>query len=349
MADPVHFAKLAEGVEAWNRWRRENPHVNVDLRDAKLSERDLDKVDFSRAELWGATLSGAYLKQAKLGDAGLYRADLRDADLSGACLAKARMSETFLRAARFIGTDLREADLRNADLTEADFSGADLRAANLSGATLVNTQMARAKLSGCAVFGISAWNVQLEDAEQTNLTITPHGESPIQVDNLEVAQFIYLLLHNEKIRGVIDTVGKKAVLILGRFTSERKAVLDAIRDALRGKGYLPILFDFEKPGTRDTHETIVTLAGMARFIVADITDAKSIPQELGSIVPNMPSVPVQPLLQAGFEPWAMFDHIRRYPWVLPLLRYDSEAALMAVLEGSIIRPAEGRARAQAPI
>jgi hypothetical protein len=33
---------------------------------------------------------------------------------------------------------------------------------------------------------------------------------------LEVAQFIYLLLHNEKIREVIDTIGKKGVLILNQ-------------------------------------------------------------------------------------------------------------------------------------
>jgi hypothetical protein len=43
--------------------------------------------------------------------------------------------------------------------------------------------------------------------------ITPRDESVIQLDNLEVAQFIYLLLNNEKIRDMIDTLGKKAVLI----------------------------------------------------------------------------------------------------------------------------------------
>jgi hypothetical protein len=44
--------------------------------------------------------------------------------------------------------------------------------------------------------------------------ITPEEESVIQVENLEVAQFVYLLFNNEKIRDVIDTIGKKAVLIL---------------------------------------------------------------------------------------------------------------------------------------
>ena len=36
------------------------------------------------------------------------------------------------------------------------------------------------------------------------------------------------MLHNQKIRDVIDTITSKAVLILGRFTDERKAVLDAL-------------------------------------------------------------------------------------------------------------------------
>ena len=108
-------------------------------------------------------------------------------------------------------------------------------------------------------------------------------------DNIEVAQFVYLLLHNEKIRDVIDTIGKKAVLILGRFTAERKAVLDALREELRKRDYLPILFDFDVPATRDITETVSLLARMARFVVADITDARSIPQELSVIVPDLPS------------------------------------------------------------
>ena len=58
------------------------------------------------------------------------------------------------------------------------------------------------------------------------------------------------MLNNQKVREVIDTITSKAVLILGRFTDERKAVLDALRDELRKRDYLPILFDFEKPGPK---------------------------------------------------------------------------------------------------
>jgi hypothetical protein len=69
---------------------------------------------------------------------------------------------------------------------------------------------------------------------------------------------IYLLLNNQKIRDVIDTITSKLVLILGRFTPERKIVLDAIRDELRKRSYLPVLFDFEKPSNRDVTKTVST-------------------------------------------------------------------------------------------
>jgi hypothetical protein len=35
----------------------------------------------------------------------------------------------------------------------------------------------------------------------------------VTVDNIEVAQFVYLLLHNEKIRDVIDTVGRGSLVL----------------------------------------------------------------------------------------------------------------------------------------
>jgi hypothetical protein len=172
------------------------------------------------------------------------------------------------------------------------------------------------------------------------LVITQANEPEITVDNIEVAQFIYLMLNNQKVRDVIDTITSKAVLILGRFTDEHKAVLDALREELRKRNYLPILFDFSVPATRDITETVSLLA---RFIIADLTDPSSIPKELEA-VPDL-AVPVQPLLEGSSRPYAMFRDYWKYDWVLPVYRYEGIEPLLATLAEKVIAPAEGKVKA----
>jgi hypothetical protein len=103
----------------------------------------------------------------------------------------------------------------------ANLSGANLSGASLYGATLVKTDLTDADLTGCRIYGASAWRLKLDRTRQQNLVITDTDEPEVTVDNIEVAQFIYLLLHNEKICDVIDTIGKKGALLLGRFTEGR--------------------------------------------------------------------------------------------------------------------------------
>ena len=425
--NPEHFAKLREGVAAWNRWRSSFPDVrpdlrqvsladarlfgtsaepqlsHIDLRDAILFGADLARADLRRAnlrnaDLRGADLSGANLFEANLSQAQLIEAtadsanlsgailtevnlrgadlsgaDLRAADLSGATLSRAVLNganlsratlrRTFLRGATLKLCDLTGAFMSDVDFGEADLSGANLTDAHLRGAYLNETSLANAELSGanltyarfvqvdlsgaslknCSIYGISAWGLNMDRADQSNLVITRPDESTITVDNLEVAQFIYLLLNNRKIRDVIESITSKAVLILGRFTAERKPVLDALRDELRRRDFLPIVFDFDKPSSRNLTETVSTLAHIARFVIADITEAKSIPQELQRIVPDLPSLPVQPLLLASEYKYGMFRDFEDYPWVLEPYRYDSLEQLVASLEERVLNPVIAKA------
>ena len=213
-------------------------------------------------------------------------------------------------------------------------------------ASLVGTTLQRARISQSIVYGISAWGVNLDGALQKELRVTGRREDSVTVDDLEVAQFIYLMLHNEKIRNIIDTVTSKVVLILGRFSPERKAFLDAIRNELRKGEYnlSPVLFDFSAPTDRNLTETVTLLARMARFIIADLTDPSSIPQELQAIVPHV-HVPVVPLLHvASPQEYAMFlDHLD-FPWVLDVQRYGDVQDLLDSFAYRVIIPAENYRR-----
>lgn len=320
---------------------------HASLYGANLAKANCETANFTRADLSTADLTRSNFRRAILSGARMSRAMADRADFSGADLSRANLLKAYLSRASFHDANLTQADLTMAYLTETDLSGANLSQAGLILATLVGSNLERANLTNCRVYGISAWDVRLEQAIQSNLVITPvWAETAIQVDNLEVAQFIYLLLNNQKVRHVIDTITSKVVLILGRFTEERKLILDAIREELRKRDYLPVLFDFEKPSSRDITETVRTLAHMARFIIADITDAKSIPQELMAIVPNLPSVPVQPLLLASQQEYGMFEHLRRFPWVLEPVLYENQASLLMELEPKVITPAEAKANQQ---
>jgi len=173
--------------------------------------------------------------------------------------------------------------------------------------------------------------------------ITPQGENDVTTDNLRIAQFLFLLLDNEEIRNVLDIVTSKVVLILGRFTPERKAVLDALRTALRRQYWVPVVLDFERPSNRNLTETISTLAHLARFVIADLADAKSIPQELQRIVPDLPSLPVQPIILVSQYEYGMFRDFRDYPWVLAPYRYGSTEELLGSLHDRVVGPASIKA------
>jgi hypothetical protein len=190
VANEDHVALLKQGVDAWNAWRAADPSVPPDLR--------------------GANLTGA--------------------DLTGANLIKANLSEAHIGTAFLVEANFSDARLSVADLSAANLSGASLTGADLLAATLVGTDLTGADITGCRVHGVSAWRLKLDSrTKQQNLIITHNDEPEITVDNIEVAQFVYLLLHNPKIRDAIDTIGRNAYSSLG--VSRRSAKQSSTRYA----------------------------------------------------------------------------------------------------------------------
>jgi hypothetical protein len=130
------------------------------------------------------------------------------------------------------------------------------------------------------------------------------------------------------------------VLLLGRFTGGRLAILERLRDELRKRGFLQMVFNFEKPETKDFTETIRTLAGLSRFIIADITNPKSTPLELQATIPEY-MVPFVPIIEQGEEPFSMFKDlwVKHREWVFEPISYSSIEELVQGLGRGIIEPA----------
>jgi uncharacterized protein YjbI with pentapeptide repeats len=337
---------------------READLVEADLYRAVLREANLSKAFLNRAALFEANLFRANLREAYLITAGLSKADLSWADLSGAFLVDANLSGVDLRktcikgailtganlsGSELSGMDLSEVSLHSANLSGSNLSETDLSWADLTEAVLVETNLEKAKLEGCAVYGVSAWNLKLDGADQNNLIITPEDEPIIFVDNIEIAQFIYLLLKHKMIREVIRSIAERGVLILGRFGNGGLDVLQSVAAKLRDLKYLPIIFDFDRPKDKNYTETIKTLIGLSRFVIADLS-GPSVAHELASTVPFF-KIPFILIIEESRKPYSLHRDILDYPWVLkPVIKFKNKEQLIELIPSKIIEPAEERCK-----
>ena len=205
MANPEHLAKLVkETVGDWNKWRKQEPGVNVDLSSANLSRANLREANLRKANLRAANLSeadlidsdmfGADLADASLVWAKLYRVNLYGADLSRANLVRALLSDADLRGARLDGADISEAKLSQAvmrgaeisyaKLYDTDLRATDLRQANLHGADLNRADLIYANLSGASLRGANLRGANLREA---NLRGADLREGNFRSANLQAA------------------------------------------------------------------------------------------------------------------------------------------------------------------
>ncbi|MBD2054803.1 pentapeptide repeat-containing protein [Oculatella sp. FACHB-28] len=169
MAKQEQLDRLRQGVEEWNRWRKNNHLLEIDLIGANLigtdlSGADLSNANLSNANLLGANLSGADLIGADLNGAILRAANLRAANLRTAILRYANLRGANLSDADLNGTDLSDANLRGANLNSTDLSNADLSNADLSNADLSNADLSNADLSNANLNGANLNGANLSDA-----------------------------------------------------------------------------------------------------------------------------------------------------------------------------------------
>jgi uncharacterized protein YjbI with pentapeptide repeats len=298
---------------------------NSDARGALFKDHMTD-VDFSSTNLEMSSFDGQH---PNLSYSKFTASNLKYAGLSGCGISHCDFWSANLTNASMVDVVAFHANFTSAKLIRTNLSYSDL-----SSAIFINTDMSNSNISHSRIFGTTAWDANLENANQKDLIISLPGEPTLTVDDLEMAQLIYLLRKSNKLRSLIDTLTAKVVLILGRFDEQGMATLKIIKKLLKNQNLIPIIFDFEKPSSRDLTETVLTIASISKLVIADISNVKSVPQELQAIVPNI-SVTVQPILLEDESEYGMFSGLQKYPWVNEVIRFgnhdDLTARLLSVL------------------
>ena len=140
-ASQQHRWLFDDGVLHWNQHRHEKDFA------PKFAGMNFVK-EAAKTRLWGRPADIAGEERVVL--TGI---DWSFADLQGATLTRAD-----LRHARLVGANLRNANLTGALLNAADLTGCDLRGATLDDAQFARANLARANLSGASMKGTNfAW------------------------------------------------------------------------------------------------------------------------------------------------------------------------------------------------
>jgi|LGOV01.1.fsa_nt_gb uncharacterized protein YjbI with pentapeptide repeats len=343
MANEEHIKILKLGIREWNQWRKVYPKIRPDLSGINFYDvfpGSNDMYDIPAIE--GANFDDCNLRNAEMRDrefnnCSFISAELHMADLCFAYFYNCQFNDTRMRLSRigstiFSGCIFCESDLSYSSAENTSFTNCYIERTKFKSVHFVKADFTESRIIKCNVYGISSWDMILENTIQEDIYIMEDEDDLLSVDDIELAQFIYMMIENKNLRRIIDTITSSVVLILGRFTTERKKILDRIKLQVREHGLIPILFDFEGPDSRDVTETVKVLANISRFVIADLTDAKSIPQELMIIVPTSPSLVIYPILAETEREYGMYSFFDNYSWVKEITKYN-EMTIEAVVAG----------------
>jgi len=130
-------------------------------------------------------------------------------------------------------------------------------------------------------------------ARQSNLIITPATKRQSSVDDIEVAQFLYTLLNNNRPCGVSLKPLPPSSFDPGQFTPDRKRVLDALRAELASRDYIPVMLISINHQIRPWTRQCRCWRAWPRFVIAE-SPTQERASGIARDVADRPSLPIQP-------------------------------------------------------
>jgi hypothetical protein len=326
---------IVQGAVAWNKWQEQNkspvhfarPHW-YDCRNANgIQVKGRNKLDFSGMHLANASIQHAFseglnFRNAKIVDCHFEEGDFSRADFSGTTFMNTKFNKTIF--------------------TDSVFAGSAFHNCNLNRVNLANANFCVKEIVETVVYGVSAWDLKTNDEmKQSNLIIEKtyelysdiiaRGQIPLMVDDIELAQFVYYLSRHKKMRNMINILNSKGALLLGQFKDGGLDRLYKLRDWLKARNYIPMIFDFDRPDSLDYTETVITMAGLSKVIFADLS-GESVPQELHATMTNFQK-PVITYSQKGA--YSMFKDLKRKNPYAFELEYTDEQDLFSKMENTL--------------
>ncbi len=138
--DQEYFKILLSGRKTWNKWRNDNPDININFQG-----RDLAKMN------------------------------LQDYNLRGINFNKADFKDSILDKAKLQSASLKEAILNHTQFNEANFEGANLSFADFRGADSEGTNFCKAILTGIKIWLWDADNAKFNDIKCDFIFYEPNG------------------------------------------------------------------------------------------------------------------------------------------------------------------------------
>lgn len=315
-------ALVLQGAAVWNAWRQQH-RGNVNFAAPRwydspgpggLQIKGRNRLDFSAMDLSGVSI---------------HRAFAEGLNLRGAVFRNAHFEEGDFSRADFSGAEFHSTRFNKTILTGANFDDATFINCSLNRVNLVGASFRVREITETVVYGIAAWDLQTsETSKQSRLVIErtydlyseliAQGKVPLMVDDIELAQFVHYLSDHRRMRDTLNILNDKGVLLLGRFKDGGIERLYAVREQLQRQGYMAMIFDFERPDNMSLTETVVTMAGLSKFIVVDLSGA-SVPGELQAILSQIK----KPIVAFG-DAYAMFPDLEDQTKVLTLKGDDAQ-------------------------